>query len=252
MAASAKPHGEVPSRFGATDVKPAPSPEPEIEIAFKETDNEVAQEGAKSVSIQEDDLKEIEQLKSIPYARFKEVNEKAKSLESQLKDFDKKYQDDLRRAVEDAELRVTARLEDQKQDTELDNLDPYERSDKRLEKEMASLRSELSDIKAKNSHQRLQAELDRLEKKYPKADTLAVLGWAKSQPQVDIEELMEKSHSRNVDYVEKEIRAILEQKKLKAKTAIPTRESGIKIKDTDRPHTVKEANSLLRRLLNNE
>lgn len=250
--AAGKPVGTLPERFGVNpDVDKAPS-EPEEkaqEEKVKASESKEAED--KTPALDEEDLKTIEGLKNVPYTRFKEVNEKVKTLRSQLKELDERRADDIRRAVEDAELRTRSRLEESKGDKELDSLDPYERKSRELEREMKSLRGELADVRGKSESHRLQTELSRLEQKYPKADSLAVLGWAKLNASADLEELMEKSHSRNVDLVEKEIRNILDQKRSKAKTAIPTRESGIKIKDEERPKTVKEANILFKKLFRN-
>ena len=261
MSASANPRGEIMGRMGINpdaNQNEEASSEPSFLNDSKNSDSSEgteqgnAQSSTKDAPLTEDDLQLWEGQKTVPYNRFKEVNEKAKTLQEQLKELESKFSNDLRRAVEDTEFRVKAKVSQELEEKNLDQtLDPYERETRKLHDQLRLVQSKLTMMESKSEHQRLQGELDRLEKKYPKADALAVLGWAKNSPNVDLEELMERSHTRNVDYVEKEIRSILEQKKQKARSAIPTREGGIKIKESERPKTVKEANTLLKKFMAN-
>jgi hypothetical protein len=251
MAARREPVGGSVSVQAKADVKATDlSSESEDTEFSTETSNEdqADSKDTELTDLDDKDLETLGDLKKIPYTRFKEVNESVKVLKRQLELKDREYQDTLRRAVEDAELRVQARLEKSKQDSELESLDPYERDTRQLRSQIQKLEAQLSSIQGETQETKLQSQLERLEKKYPEADALAVLGWKKAQPHADLEELMEKSHNRELEKAETKLKRILEEKKKRAKQAIPTRESGIRLKDSERPKSIKDASALFRKL----
>jgi len=67
-------------------------------------------------------------------------------------------------------------------------------------------------MKGTQDRQSLDASLERLGTKYPKANKLAVQGWHMVYPEASIDELMEKSHNDNITLVKSSINELLEKK----------------------------------------
>ena len=97
-------------------VVPPSEDEPEADVQTEATDTESG--------IDDGDLKEFEEQKKVPYARFKEKVQEAKAFKSQLAEVARRFEEEKRRAIEDAELRVQARMTASK--TEDPDLAPYE------------------------------------------------------------------------------------------------------------------------------
>lgn len=251
---AAKPTGgSVPAKADVKETETSSITEqetPEVHAkAQTQGSQKVSKEDLESADLDESDIAEIEG-KKIPYTRFKEVNEKAKSLEQHLKDSERKHQEDLRRAVEDAEARISQRLAKEREDSSLmEEIDPAQREIRLLKEELQTVRGKVSHLENDTAKSQLQSRIEKLETKYPEADSLAVLAIAKHLQRTsleDIEELMLDNHSKNVGRAERQVRSIIEQKKQRAKAAIPTREGGIRLKESDRPKTLKEAGQRLK------
>ena len=196
-----------------------------------------------SVQLDDADLKELEEAKKVPYDRFKEVNEEKKILKSKLGEMESRYQEDLRRAVRDAELRTLA---ERQESTEFDDVEPWERQMRTISQELEMTRKELDQVKGESASVRLDSKLQALSQKYPEADQSAVLGWKKSQPHADIEELMQLSHNKNVEYVQGKLKSLLDKKKEKRSYALPTGGGSIRFKPAEKPKTIKEAGKALK------
>ena len=249
MAARSTPSGSVPERT-VPDVKDTSVTASGLETSTQAASTKTQDSKSDDMELlSEQDLETLEG-KKIPYTRFKEVNEKAKTYELQLKDSERRHQEDLRRAVEDAELRASQRFQKAREDESImDQIDPTQREVSTLKNEIATLKGTLSQVLSKAEQSELSASIKQLEGKYPEANPVAVLAIAKHLKRTsmeDIEELMLDDHTRSVDKTQRQLREIIEQKKQKAKAAMPTREGGIKLKDTDRPKTIKEAGQKLR------
>lgn len=250
MAARATASGAVSSKADVNEPEASSEPGVSADSGAEESASVEAKSESKNedLDLDEKDLEEIE-AKKVPYSRFKEVNQKAKSAEGRLKELQEKYEAELRRAEENAEIRAQARISKKQEEQSLEEIyDPAERRTVVLEKELSELKGELRSLRSESSQDKLQQTIDRLEAKYPEADTVAVLAIAKHLGQTSrdsIEELMHENHSRNLDRANKQLRQIIEQKKQRQKTAIPTREGGIKLKESDRPKTLKEASAKL-------
>lgn len=254
MAASPSPRGTVAEKQGATDVKNASAPsasavdESESKVARVESEAKATVED----TVDESDLEALEESKKIPYARFKEKNDESKKLKERISEMESRYQEDVRLAQSQAEQRALDRFK-REQEAESNNslLDPWERDRRVMESQIKSLEDKLNSVSSKSSERELKSEMKDLLTRYPDADEIEVLVRARANPRADLEELAAESHTRSNEKVELKLRALLEKKKAKAKSSVPTRENlGIKLKDSERPKTVKEANSLLKKFMN--
>ena len=246
----APPVGSIPAPGDVKpSVKPSQTEEPDPKVAAAVASDPTP---TKEPEVDESDLEVLEEGKKIPYQRFKEKVDETKSLKQQIDVMKRQTDLALSRAAEDAEIRVKARLEKEKENSQLEELDPTERRVQANSREVSDLRAELNQMRLNSENQEVKTGIERLERKYPEADSLAVLGWAKAQGlkpnnSEAIEELMEKSHNLNIDRAKSAVQKILEHKKAKAKAAVPTREGGIRLKDGERPKNLKEAAALTRR-----
>ena len=251
MAARAMPAGKaVPEKHGKSDVKEtAESSTADVESTEVETASTTDDSAEADVEVDENDLKELEDAKKVPFKRFKEVNDKAKSYQEQLAQQQARYEAELKRVEELAEIRVKARQDKERQSKELDELDPYDRADKILSQKVEELESRLSRMTKHSEESDLKNSINSLKSIYPEADEIAVLGWKRAQPGKDLEELMAMSHNRQVDRDQQSLKNLIEKKKQRAKAAIPTREGGIRLKESEKPKNLKEAHALVRRLM---
>ncbi len=233
MAASAKPIGKVP------DVNPtvekSSTPQAEEKVEAKED----------KVELEESDLELLAEQKKVPYNRFKEVNEEKKSLQYKLDEIERRHADDTRRAVDDAERRVAARLETDKVGEDDSLLEPWQVEVNRLNRELGKAKEEISTVKGEASTTRLESQMHNLRDRYPEADEVAVLGWKKSQPHRDLTELMEMSHNRSIDRAEVQLRNLLTAKKERAKGALIVGERGIQLKEEDKPKSMRAAKEMV-------
>src|SRR3990167_5224507 len=131
------PSGNLPAGFiapekGSIDVKKNEDPSSSEKAGPKK-------EASSSESIEESDLQVLDEAKKIPYQRFKEVNDKSKTLQKQLEEFNRQKDSDIRRAVEDAETRILTKFEREKNYSIEDEIDPTKR-------EIKDLRSQLSEL----------------------------------------------------------------------------------------------------------
>lgn len=241
---TAEAKGKVPlppKEMPETDVKPsAPSSEGAPEAAQTEVADSIAKD------LDDGDLKEIEEQGKVPYARFREKVQEAKAFKNQLSEALRRFEDDKRRAVEDAEARVLARSAAASKTEEAD-LDPYEAKIRGTQDEIRQLAGQLSELRIQNEQARLQQDIARLTERYPEADPQAVLGWKKVRPAEELETLMEHSHTQNMERVERKLKAILEHKKAKAKSAVPTQEGAVRLKESERPKNLDDARALMRK-----
>lgn len=194
------------------------------------------------VDLDESDLEALDESRKIPYSRFKEVNEKAKSYETKLRELEQSKDAELRRIQEDAEIRARARLEREQADADIySDLDPQERNVTELQRAIDSLKEEVSSLRSTQSQSSLMSEVTRLQADYPEADRLAVLGWQKSNPNASLDELMALSHEKNVSRAENMLKALIQKKKDRAKAPIPTGINRLRLDDSEKPKTMRDA-----------
>ena len=231
MAAKAQPTGNVPEKYVVDVNAEASSPSEEAKPEAPES---------AEAEVDEKDLEEVEEeSRKIPYSRFKEVNEKAKSLETQLQEREQRFQEDLRREIELSEMRLRQQLKrEQEQAAEDEVIDPVEKELRSVRKELSQIREENRNLRAETSSKLMQDQVSRLEKIYPKRVVLAALGLKKHDPKINLEEVCEEFEADAKERANQQLRAIIEKKKERAKSVIPTRESGIKLKESDRPKTM--------------
>lgn len=237
--AGAKPNpmGEIPKTVSQS-VKSESLP-------VKETQIEVKPEP--EIEVEEADLKVLETQQSVPYTRFKEVNEKAKNLQKQFEEREHEYQRLIKKTEEDAEIRVSARLAKERESEESDyEVDPTTRELNKLVAKIEGLEGELNTLRGESRQERMSKSLKELETEYPEADSLAVLGWAKTRysgepKREQLEELMALSHERQNEKIRNRLQSLIDAKKKKKVSVLPTRESGPRFKPEEQPKTVKEA-----------
>jgi hypothetical protein len=246
--------------LGAKKV-PAGANVPATKVDVKETkassaaevvtsNNEVVEAKADSdVGIDEADLSAFEDAKKIPYDRFKEVNEKAKALQRELEETKSRYDSDLRKEVENAELRAMARARASTKEEDVYVSDDSTDSGQvaQLVGKLKALESKLEQLDGKTSENVLRSQIKELERIYPDADIKAVLGWKKVTPKADLEELMQISHQETNEKFEKKMRALIDNKKEKSKKALPN--SGlISLKEGEKPKSLRDAHKLVKSL----
>ena len=229
------------SQAKAPDVK-----EPPQESSPEETEAKLESGDKQALDVEEEDLRTLEEEKKIPYGRFKEKVDETKTLKDQIERLKHQGEEDRRRAVEDAELRMQMRLQQRSEDEEVDETT---REFKKTHSEITSLKRELTELRQEATSQKLNQEIDALKSKYPEADPIAVLGWKKVKGSAaDLEELMAHSHNQNIERVERKFKQLIEHKRAKAKSAIPTKESGgLRLKESERPKSMADARALMKK-----
>lgn len=203
-----------------------------------------------NVDLSEDDLESLEQKKQIPYSRFKEVNDLKNSLQKQLEQKESDYSNQINTLVAQYEARAQLAQQESQQQEDYGSYgyedDSTTRYIKGLEKQIAKQSEQLNSLTGKFEQNSLESQIAKLEKKYPKADMDVVLGWKKAYGSSrSLDELAQLSEQKNIDLVKRGIQDILDAKKNKQKkAALPTRSSGFKIKEDERPKTIAEASRL--------
>src|SRR3990167_3796214 len=224
MGSKAKPMGSVPEKADVQNTTDSSAVEEETIQA--KADSEEAPD------VTEDDLKDLQEQQKVPYSRFKEKNDEAKNLKMQLAEAESRY----KQAIVEREAWASAQAKARPDDTfDLDVQDPKVAA---MESRLEQLTQKLSLLETQTGQERLSTQVERLKSKYPEADVMAVLGWKKQDSRADLEDLMELSHNKNVERVEKKFKEFIEKKKQKAKAPIPALDAGFKIKDSERPKNV--------------
>lgn len=244
MAAKKPTSGSAPEAKVVKDVNQAKDSSA-LEAKFTE---EMVQAKEADPSLDEVDLKDLEEAKKVPYDRFKEVNEKAKSYQRQLEEQKSRFEADLRKEVENAELRAAAKYKPKEEEIYLTSEVSGDKQVASLLEKIGKLESKIEKLDSMTSQSSLQTQIERLEKAYPEADSMAVLGWKKVQPHADLEELMALSHQKEIEKMEKKLRGLIEKKKEKAKTSSPTQSGLISLKEGEKPKTLREAHKMVKAL----
>jgi hypothetical protein len=205
---------------------------------------EQAQEEAE-VDVDESDVEALQEEQKIPYQRFKAKVDETKTLKSQLAEAESRYKQALLEKETLQSIRGTPKDPEPEDVIDVSIHDPQV---SKLQRDIEALRSELNSVKGETSGDRLKSQLNELKAKYPKANVLAALGIKKHDPSANLEEIMETLHTSVTQEVESSLKNIIEKKKLKNKQTFPTQEGGFKLKDSEKPKTVKEASALAKRL----
>lgn len=208
---------------------------------------ESVKEEVEGVDYDEEDLKDLEQ--AVPYNRFKEVNEKAKTYKSQLSEVERAYEEKLRDLTRTYEAKLSVTQRQPEDDYGLEYDDPSTREVKTLQKQIAELNNQIGTLQSSQENSRKEATLSKLQSKYPNADVLAVKGWHIVYPEASLDDLMEKSHNDNLSRVKSSLNDIIEKKRAKARKRVPMGSSPLVISEEERPKTLKEATSKARAFL---
>jgi len=195
------------------------------------------------------DVQELEQ-KPIPYNRFREVNSKAKDLERERDYLKSQHENELEQLTRQYEAKLAAREKPPEQVYEYET--DENKQMKNLSSTIDSLSKELSSLKASQLKASRSAEIDKLSKKYDKADALAVQGWAQVMGKdVSLEDLMAKSHDQNTQMIQKSITDLINQKKAKTRRSIPPSRVMPKLSEEERPKSFRDATKLAKQFLKN-
>ena len=200
--------------------------------------------------ITEDDLTEFSSEQKIPYKRFQTVNEQKKALEAKIAEIESRQNQTLQSTIAQYEARLQAQVPKEDFGIVYEE-DQVDHKTKELETKIAKLTSKLEEVSSNYTKTQTESSLEKLQGKYPEADSMAVLGWAKVVPNSDLEELMEKSHRENVARGERAIRSLIEKKKAKARSVVPRSNFSVSLKEEDRPKSLKDSARLLKEYLNN-
>ena len=248
MAAKPMPSNGVPKQQDVNAVS-STAVEENVYVENERAETPEARPHDGEVELTEADVHELEQ-KPIPYKRFREVNEKAKVLEREKDGIVQKSEDELKSLTRQYEAKLST-----KQEPEPSFSYEYETEDNRqvqqLQKTIDNLSTQLNQIKVDQTKQTRTMEIEKLKTNYPKADPLAVKGWAMAYPEASLEELMAKSHDTNVSLIQNSINDLISKKKERAsKSKIPTGAGSIKLNPEERPKTLKDATRMARQWLN--
>lgn len=245
MGSKRSPIGSIPSTKesgGSEDVKTESTASEKVEPeSVKESKADSESE------LDEKDLDALREQKNVPYSRFKEVNEEKKTYQQQLKEMERRYQEAESRAQIASRMQSQSHKEDE---IDLSLLDDsiVAKENRELKNQLQSVLGRLERIESSSKESGLRSQIAEAKARFPEADELAVLGWAKTNPQLDILELAEMSHNRTVEAAERQLNKLLEQKKERAKKAsIPTMTGGLNLKGQEKPKSISEAMKLVRK-----
>ena len=199
-----------------------------------------ADESAEVTDFTDEDLAMVEKERSVPYNRFKEVNEEKNAAKQTLEQATEQHKMQMEALAAQYEARMAAQKAPAQEDYTIDYGETVH-AEQVLRKEITELRNEIGNLKGWKEESSFQSEMGTLKNKYPEADTNAVLGWKKVFPSAKIEALMQKSHDDNKARVETTLRRILDEKKNKAKNSVISGSPTIKLKESERPKTLSEA-----------
>lgn len=245
LAAKIPTPGSVPDTKVSKDVNQTKESSA-LEAIALQSQNEVPKES--SHGLDESDLKELEEARKVPYDRFKEVNEKAKNLHRQLEEQKSRYESDLRKERETAEVLAAAKYKPKEEDVYLTSETSSDRQVAELTNKLKGLEARFEKLNSQTSQSSLQSQIEKLEKAYPEADSMAVLGWKKVQPDADLEDLMSLSHQKEISKMEKKLQSLIEKKKERSKQAVPTQSGLISLKEGEKPKSMRDAHKMVKAL----
>jgi hypothetical protein len=234
--------------------RPAPMgklPETKVDVKAKAeassaeaVEEPTREEATEEVEIDESDIDALKEEQKVPYQRFKAKVDETKSLKSRLEEAEARYAN----AIAEKQALMSRQHRDPEPTEDILDVVVKDPQVSALERQVEALKAEIGSVKKETSGDRLKNQLNELKAKFPKANVLAAMGIKKHDPSLDLEEIMESLHTQQVQEVESSLKAIIEKKKVKQKNPIPINEGGFKLKDSEKPKTVKEATALAKRL----
>lgn len=220
----------------------------------KATDTEALKaKESEELDLDESDLTDVDESQKVPYARFKQVNDKVKERDRAIETYKAQTQAQMQNLV--AELEALRSIKSQNVQTQddsgildLDQMDPGQKVIQNLVKEIHALKGQVTNLSNKTSQESLKFKVDEAIKKFPKADKLAVMGIMKYDPALDIEEVAESLHQKVMAERTEGIKELIERKKKKAAAGtLPLSETGmVRLKESEKPKSVKEASERLK------
>lgn len=223
---------------------------PSEDASTSETDAKA--EALKLDGLDEKDLEVLSKEKQVPYSRFKEVIESKKQLQDRLKTIESRMESELQRAREDERLRAEMLVRQKQEEQSVSDEEPWTRIDRQKTQEISQLEKQVRELREMNSVRDLKETMKELKVKYPHANEIAALGIKKASPGVDLEEVMASLHDDTVTKAESMLRNLVDAKKKKAESSVPTKSSSIKLKPEEKPKSLRDAAALTKRWLNSQ
>jgi hypothetical protein len=203
--------------------------------------------------------------KEIPYAVFKERNEKLRETERKLKTMEKDIEKKINEAVAKTSEQHRAYYEQQMmllKQQQQQTINPYDYTDpaqkqaaeyqdyvKTLESKVSQLEGKFSHLDAGVKERELKTQITQLKQIYPMMEEEHVLALAKLKPEYDIEEIAQHSHNKFSEYTKNLYNTMIEQKKQAAKVKVSGVETRAPFKIENRPKTFKDARKMAAQLI---
>jgi len=188
--------------------------------------------------------------RNIPYARFKDVNDKRKEMERELKtlksQMDHKVQDEVYRKEMELRRAYEDRLAAQQTGGNDFGYDDQEtvgsnREIESLKAELSELKKTFTDVSTDYERQRIKGEVASLKDVYPELDEEHVYAMKRAKPEWTWEDCAEYSHNKFSKMVESRFKNMIEKKKADAKKKVLGSEGLRNIKPEDKPKSWAEA-----------
>jgi len=199
-----------------------------------------------------------EESRTIPYAVFKERNEKLRETEKKLKEMDLAREQAVNTTAQqyqtyyESEIAKLQRQHDeQSKKNEETYEEPYETGNPfneqvgKLNDQIEKMSKRLEDLSSKEESRYLQGEMKNLQATYPEMDKEHVLAIKKMNPTLSLDECAEKSHAHFDSKVKTRYEKMIETKKAAAKKPIFSEEGMLTINSDDTPKTFSEAQKQL-------
>jgi hypothetical protein len=202
--------------------------------------------------------------RDIPYAVFKQRNEKLRETEKKLKQMEA----NLEKKIAERETLVgtqyknyyegeIAKLQSQKQndyeDYDYSEVDDstrkYQEHISQLENKLSSLEGSISKINEVNADRDLKAKVSGLKELYPSMVPEVVFAMHKLQPGSSLDELAQFSHETIENQVKSKYESLIERKKEAAKKKIVGPETMSSFKPKDKPKNLRDAHDQVLELM---
>jgi hypothetical protein len=192
--------------------------------------------------------------RSIPYSRFKEVNDTKKDLEKRLKQMETTIEQrasDVARQYQTYYESEIAKLQRVKSEEVNPYLEPeptqvFNEKFGGVSKEVDILKNELHALKSERELEKLNTQISKLKEIYPSLDEEHVLAIKKICPDKDISECAELSHTKFENEIKSRWSKLVEQKKQAAKKPVFETDGRINLKPEEKPKSFRDASKALK------
>lgn len=201
-----------------------------------------------------------ENKREIPYAVFKERNDKLRETERQLKQLGTEQQLVIDKAVKSRDREWRDYIQDKQvlDKKETDSYEEYEddTSARQNEQKISKLEATIQDLKGgfsklsqETETRELKRQITQLKDIYPSMDEEHVYAVKKMKPELSLDEAAQYSHEKFSTYTKALFDKMMDQKKEAAKAKVSGPEVIASLKPEDRPKTLEEAHDFVRKNL---